>query len=533
MKWCTKRKQALLNPYQLGLLLLATSNLIHTFFLQKSMDQTLPDTLVNLKSSPIFYLLPIIFILLFNYIISPFRKRPSLPPGPTPWPLIGNILHLQKKMHISMANLAKSYGPLISLKLGTQVVTVASSPPAAAEILKNQDRLLSARFVRKAVPCGIDVLERISLVWNPTCSDQWKFLRTLSRTELFSAKAIESQASLREKKLMEMIELLKSKQGEVVNIGEIVFAAVFNTLSNLLFSKDLIGLEDEGKATGVKGTVWKLMEMATSPNIAEFYPILEVLDLQGLKRKASSCIKELFGVWEIYIKERRERPPQNTDFLDVFLANGFDDDQINWLAMFLNAGTDTTTTTIEWAMAELVKNKQTMEKLEEELEREIDNKTINESQVSQLPYLNACIKETLRLHPPVPFLLPRRALETCEIMNYTIPKDAQLLVNFWAIATDSSTWEDPLSFKPERFLTTVVDFKGHDFGLIPFGSGRRICSGLPMAARQLPLILGYLIRCFHWSLLNGENLNNLDMSEKFGITLQKEQLLHVIPTRKF
>ncbi|XP_065870137.1 probable (S)-N-methylcoclaurine 3'-hydroxylase isozyme 2 [Euphorbia lathyris] len=498
------------------------------------MDQTLLDGLLNLKSSPIsLLLLSVIFIIVLNLIISLLWKRRSLPPGPTPWPLIGNILQLEKKLHISMANLAKSYGPLISLKLGTQVVIVASSPSAAAEILKNHDRLLSARFVRKSIPCGSDDLERIALVWNPTCSDQWKFLRTLSRTELFSVKAIESQASLREKKLTEMIEFLRSKQGEVVNIGEVVFATVFNTLSNLLFSKDLIGLEDEGKATGVKGTIWKLMEMAMTPNIAEFYPILEALDLQGLKRNASSCLKELFGVWEIYIKERRESPAQNTDFLDVFLANGFDDHQINWLAMeFLSAGTDTTTTTIEWAMAELVRNKQAMEKLEQELEREINNKTINESHVSQLPYLNACIKETLRIHPPAPFLLPHKALEPCEIMNYTIPKNAQLLVNVWAIGRDSSTWEDPLSFKPERFLTTVADFKGHDFRLLPFGSGRRICPGLPMATRQLPLILGYLIRCFHWSLPNGENLNNLDMSEKFGITLQKEQPLYVIPTEK-
>ncbi|WCJ36607.1 cytochrome P450 family 76 subfamily G polypeptide 1 [Euphorbia peplus] len=329
-----------------------------------------------------------------------------------------------------------------------------------------------------------------------------------------------------------MIEFLNSKEGEAVNIGDIVFANVFNTLSNLLFSEDLVGLEDDGKA---KSTIWKLMENMMSPNVSDFYPVIEALDLQGLKRKVSICLQEMFGIWEIYVKERRERPAAKTkaDFLDVFLANGFDDDQINWLVLeFLSAGTDTTTTTIEWAIAELVKNKQVMEKLEEELEREINNKTIDESQVSQLPYLNACIKETLRLHPPAPFLLPHRAPESCEIMNYTIPKDAQLLVNVWAIGRDSSAWEDPLSFKPERFLTSIVDFKGQDFGLIPFGSGRRICPGVPMAVRQLPLILGYLIRCFHWSLLNGEDPNNLDMSEKFSITLQKEQPLCVIPKRK-
>ncbi|WCJ36604.1 cytochrome P450 family 76 subfamily C polypeptide 2 [Euphorbia peplus] len=499
------------------------------------MDQYLVDRILNLIiSSPILLLLPIVFIIVFKYITPRVSKRGSLPPGPTPWPFIGNIHQLQKKLHISMANLAKIHGPLMSLKLGTQVVIVASSPSAAAEILKNHDRLLSARFVRKALG-GSDALEHRSLVWNPTCSEQWKLFRSLSRIELFSAKAIESQESLREKKLMDMIEFLKAKEGEVVNIGEIVFATVFNTISNLLFSRDLIGLEDEGKA---KSTIWKLMEMITSPNISEFYPILEPLDLQGLKREVSICLEEMFGVWEIYIKQRRERPAcdadaQISDFLDVFLTNGFYDDQINWLVLeFLGAGSDTTTTTIEWAMTELLKNKQAMEKLEQELEIEVIGETIDESQVAHLPYLNACVKETLRLHPPAPFLLPHRAPEACEIMDYTIPKHAQLLVNVWAIGRDSSAWEDPLSFKPERFLSTNVDFKGRDFGLIPFGSGRRTCPGLPMAARQLPLILGYLIRRFYWSVSKGEDPSNLDMSEKFGITLQKEQPLQVIPRRK-
>ncbi|WCJ37097.1 cytochrome P450 family 76 subfamily C polypeptide 1 [Euphorbia peplus] len=493
------------------------------------MDQTL---------TPIFFLLPIIFIFVFNHIIS--RRRRSLPPGPTPWPLIGNIHQLEKKLHTSLSNLSKIHGPLMSLKLGSQLVIVASTPSSAAEILKNNDKILSARHIPRALPCPRDVLERVAIVWNPTCSDQWKLMRTLSRTELFSAKAIESQASLREKKLTEMIDFLKNKQGGVVNIGEVVFATVFNTLSNLLFSKDLIGLEDEGKANGVKGTIWKLMEMATSPNIADFYPILHSLDLQGLNKRSLVCLKEMFGVWEGYIKERRETPICNngghriSDFLDVFLANGFDDQRINWLVLeFLSAGTDTTTTTLEWAMAELVKNKDVMEKLEQELEREINNETFNESKVSQLPYLNACIKETLRMHPPAPFLLPHKALETCEIMNYTIPKDTELLVNVWALGRDPSAWEDPSSFKPERFLeSNVADFRGHDFGLIPFGSGRRICPGMPMAARQLPLVLGYLIRCFHWSLPNGEDPQQLDMSEKFGITLQKEQPLYIIPKRK-
>lgn len=107
------------------------------------------------------------------------------------------------------------------------------------------------------------------------------------------------------------------------------------------------------------------------------------------------------------------------------------------------------------------------------------------------------------------------------------------MLNVWEIGRDRSTWDDPLLFKPERFLTSARDFKGHDFELIPFGSGIRICLGLLMAARQLLMILAYLVYYFHWSLPNGEDGGNLDMSENFGITLQKELPLLLIPTIKF
>ena len=281
--------------------------------------------------------LPIIFIILKQIISSPSSKRQQLPlpPGPKPWPIIGNIHQIDKKLHICMANFAKVYGPLISLRLGNKVLVVGSTPAAAAEILKNHDRLLSSRFLLEAIPWERHTLERVSIVWNPYCSDQWRSFRALCRNQLFSAEAIEAQAIMRKKKMAETLEFLKSKQGKVVNVAEVVFGTIFNTISNLLFSRDLIGLEHQ--TGGVKSLLWSMMEMGVTPNIAEFYPILAPFDPQGLKRKASKCIEEMFSVWKIYIKERREihvydHAPK-TDFLDLFLSNGFDDDQINWLVM--------------------------------------------------------------------------------------------------------------------------------------------------------------------------------------------------------
>ena len=154
---------------------------------------------------------------------------------------------------------------------------------------------------------------------------------------------------------------------------------------------------------------------------------------------------------------------------------------------------------------------------------------MEESDIARLPYLQAVVKETLRLHPAVPLLIPRKASVDVQISGFIVPKGAQVLVNAWAIGRDASTWENPYSFKPERFLGLDVDVKGRNFELIPFGAGRRICPGLPLAIRMLHLMLGSLIKSFDWKLESKVTTENMDMEEKFGITLQKAQPLRVVP----
>ncbi|KAF5184264.1 (S)-N-methylcoclaurine 3'-hydroxylase isozyme, partial [Thalictrum thalictroides] len=192
------------------------------------------------------------------------------------------------------------------------------------------------------------------------------------------------------------------------------------------------------------------------------------------------------------------------------------------------AGTETSASTIEWAITELTKNPRVTSKLHAELINVVGDKTVKESNIPHLPYLQAIVKETLRLHPATPLLLPRRALETCKVMNYTIPKECQIMVNAWAIGRDPKTWDDPLAFKPERFMNSSVDYKGNDFELIPFGGGRRICPGLPLASQFLSLIVATLVQNFEWSLPQGMNTNELTMDEKFGLTLQKDPPLLIV-----
>ena len=196
------------------------------------------------------------------------------------------------------------------------------------------------------------------------------------------------------------------------------------------------------------------------------------------------------------------------------------------------AGSETTSTSIEWAMAELLLNPEAMAKAKAELTRSIGpNQRLKETDIDNLPYLNAVVKETLRLHPPVPLLIPREAKNDTNFMGYSIPKNTQVLINAWAIGRDPDAWDDPLCFKPERFLGSKLDYKGQDFEYIPFGAGRRICAGLVLAHRLLHLTLGSLIHEFEWKLGGQVNPETLDMKERLGITSRKLEPLLAVPTK--
>lgn len=186
-------------------------------------------------------------------------------------------------------------------------------------------------------------------------------------------------------------------------------------------------------------------------------------------------------------------------------------------------------------MAELLHNPNTLSKARKELEETVGmGKPIEESDIARLPYLQAVIKETLRLHPPAPFLLPRKAKADVELNGYTIPKGAQVLINEWAICRDPKVWDNPNLFSPERYLdqSKKLDIKGQCFQLTPFGSGRRICPGMPLAIRMLHLMLGSLVNSFDWKLENGMKPEDMDMEDAVqGNALRKSDPLRVIPLK--
>ncbi|RCV31432.1 hypothetical protein SETIT_6G176700v2 [Setaria italica] len=220
----------------------------------------------------------------------------------------------------------------------------------------------------------------------------------------------------------------------------------------------------------------------------------------------------------------RERKVTHGDFLDALLellsAGKVARDNLTTILFdVFVAGSDTIAITVEWAMAELLRNPSIMAKVRMELDGVLgDKETVQEPDVASLPYLQAVVKEAMRLHPVAPILLPHQAVEDgVEIGGYMVPKGSTVIFNAWAIMRDPELWERPEEFVPERFLDEAasVELRAKDFEFIPFGAGRRLCPGLPMAERVVPHIVASLLHGFDWRLPEGVSNEQLDLSEKF------------------
>lgn len=191
------------------------------------------------------------------------------------------------------------------------------------------------------------------------------------------------------------------------------------------------------------------------------------------------------------------------------------------------AGMDTSATVIEWAMSELIRHPQAMKKLQKELETVVGmDQMVEESHLEKLGYLEMVVKETMRIHPVAPLLLPHESMEDCVIDGYRIPKNSRVIVNTYAIGRDPKVWPNPEKFSPERFFDNNVDMRGRDFRLLPFGSGRRGCPGMQLGLIVVRLVIAQLVHCFDWELPNGMSASDLDMEDHFGsVTCRNSHLL--------
>ncbi|GKD64517.1 cytochrome P450 93A3-like protein [Tanacetum coccineum] len=270
--------------------------------------------------------------------------------------------------------------------------------------------------------------------------------------------------------------------------------------------------------------------------------LFKTLDLQGFMKRSIDTCGRFDALIEQIMKELEEARKCGTremkDLLDILLdieqdkSLEIDLTRENIKALIPNlfaGGTETSASTIEWAMAKLINHPNIMKKATEEIDQVVGkNRSLQESDTQNLPYLQAIVKETLRLHPSVP-LIPRQSTKDCIMGGYHIPAKTNIFVNAWALGRDPNYWENPLEFIPERFLISELDVREQYFHMLPFGSGRRMCPGISLALPVIQTTLGAMIQCFEWKAGKDGNLTNVDMDEGPGLTLPRANPLICVP----
>ncbi|KAL8063555.1 hypothetical protein ABFX02_01G034000 [Erythranthe guttata] len=492
-----------------------------------------------------------ITIFIFFKLIRKKKSTPNLPPGPWKLPLIGNMHNLIGSLpHRALHELASIYGPVMHLQLGELSTVIISSPDAAKQVMKTHDINFASRP-------SIIVTEILSYnctnVGFSEYGDYWRQLRKICTLELLSMKRVSSFRSIREEAFLDLARwLLDSSSSDytdpVVNLTEKLYSCAYSLVSRAAF-----GNKSEDKNERLLSIIKEAVVLAAGFNVADVFPSIKLLQMMsGLRRKVKKLHEEADCILDDIIHEHISASAinaatnkQEDEYLvDVLLRFQDDGTEIpltteNVKAVImdmLGGGSETAGTTLNWAMAEMLKNPRIMEKAQGEVRRVFDDKGgyVDESRIHELKYLMSVIKETLRIHAPLPLLLPRKCREKCEINGYEIPVDTKIIVNAWAINRDPKYWRNPDCFEPERFLNEdlEVDYKGNHFEYIPFGAGRRICPGMAFGLANVELPLAMFLYHFDWKLPPGMKHAELDMSESFGTTARRNGDLFVVPVIK-
>ncbi|KAK5813186.1 labd-13Z-ene-9,15,16-triol synthase, chloroplastic-like [Gossypium arboreum] len=405
-------------------------------------------------------------------------------------------------------------------------------------------------------------------------------LRRIFVHEMQSNANLDAFYAIRRNQVKKSIKDVYGKNGTTIDVRMLAYSTVINMMTSMFWGGTLEGDIGANINAQFRDAVSELLIIWGKPNISDFFPFLASFDIQGIQgdmKRASRWMEKIFD-FVIDPRTKNNTNISNNDFLDFLLE--FKDHEtgkslsrpqikalscgvvspfnyvlssllyymsppwqnlspllvIYFVCSIFNGqdivigGTGTTSTSFEWTMAELMLHPEVMKKTQEELTKVVgDANVVEEYHFHKLPYLQAVVKETLRLHPSAPLLLPRCPSQTCTLGGYTIPKGAKVFLNAWAMHRDSQLWENPYEFRPERFVgdSNKLDFSGNKFHYIPFGSGRRMCAGLHLGERMLMYTLATFLHMFHWKVPDGEKP---DTGEKFGIVLEKSTPLIVLPT---
>ncbi|CAI0539900.1 unnamed protein product [Linum tenue] len=480
------------------------------------------------------------------------KTRPDpdrLPPAPFALPIIGHLHLLAPIPHQALHKLAVRHGPLFRLSLGSVPCVVASSPATAREFLKTYESLFSDR----PIPAAVDYLTYGSADFSfAPYGPYWKFMKKLCMSELLGGRILDRMLPLRREEIGRFLQGTKNRAeaGEAMDVGGELIRVANNVISVMMMRERCSGGAEE--ADQVRKLVEETAELTGKFNLSDYIWFCKRLDLQGFGKRLKDLRSRFDSMMERIIEEHVEARKKNIngddevkDLLDVLLDIKEDEDseikltRENIKAFILDifaAGTDTSAITTEWALAELINHPEILNRAREEIDTVVGkSRLVKESDIPNLPYLQAIVKETLRLHPTGP-LIVRESSENCEIQGYKIPARTRLFVNVWALGRDPSHWDEPLEFKPERFIDgagkSQMDVRGQHFEFLPFGSGRRGCPGTTLALHMVHTSLAVMVQCFEWKVHESTKRSdggNVDMEEGVGLTLPRAHPLICVP----
>ncbi|XP_074590443.1 trimethyltridecatetraene synthase-like [Curcuma longa] len=474
------------------------------------------------------------------------RSALNLPPGPRPWPIIGNLNLIGHLPHRSLHALSQKYGPLMYLRFGSFPVVVGSSVAMAKFFLKTHDIFFVSR--PKTAAGKYTTYDYSDITWSPY-GPYWRQARKICLLELFSAKRLESYEYIR---VEEVRALTRALFATTSSASPVMLKDYFSTVSLNVITRMVLGKKylDPAAETEIvspeefKEMIDELFLLNGVMNIGDSIPCLGFLDLQGYIRRMKKLSRKFDRFLEHVLDEHNERRRREgddfvaRDMVDVLLQLA-DDPNLDiklerhgvkgFTQDLIAGGTESSAVTLEWAISELLRRPEVFEKATAELDRVVGRgRWVEERDIPNLPYVQAIAKETMRLHPVAPMLVPRLSREDTSIDGYHIPAGTRVLVSVWAIGRDPSVWDHPEEFRPERFEGSTLDVKGHDYELLPFGAGRRMCPGYNLGLKVIQLSLANLLHGFWWRLPAGKKAEELNMEEIFGLSTPRKEPLQVV-----
>ncbi|XP_027345992.1 isoflavone 2'-hydroxylase-like [Abrus precatorius] len=469
-------------------------------------------------------LLYLALFLVFKLLLQS-RKFKNLPPGPPSLPIIGNLHHLKRPLHRTFKGLSDKYGPVISLWFGSRLVVVCHSHSLFQEcftkndvVLANRPRFLSGKYI----------FYNYTTLGSTAYGEHWRNLRRITALDVLSTHRINNYSGIRKDETQRLIRKLaedSSNDFTEVELTSKFYDMTFNNIMRMISGKRYYGdncdMADVEEAEQFRAMVSELLQLSGANNKNDFMPILRLFDFENLEKRLKKISNKTDTFLKGLLQEHRTKKQRANTMVDHLLSlqesqpEYYTDQIIKGLALgMLLAGTDSSAVTLEWALSCVLNNPEVLKRARDELETHVgQDRLLDESDLSKLPYLKNIIYETLRLYTPAPLLLPHSSSEDCVIAGYNVPRDTIVLINAWSIHRDPKMWSDATSFKPDRF-----EKEGELDKLIAFGLGRRACPGGGLAMRAIGLTLGLLIQCFDWKLIDDKEI---DMREESGFTLSR------------